>query len=66
MDTVKLNQIKSIRTALKGFAGRDRRAMLQLKKELRDFEVAVMNNDELMVDLCESGVDYWFHELATS
>lgn len=66
MDTVKLNQIKSIRTALKGFAGRDRRAMLQLKKELRDFEVAVMNNDELMVDICEDGVDYWFHELATS
>ena len=66
MDTVKLNQIKNIRTALKGFAGRDRRAMLQLKKELRDFEVAVMNNDELMVDICEDGVDYWFHELATS
>ena len=66
MNTVKLNQIKSIRTALKGFAGCDRRAMLQLKKELREFEIAVMNNDELMADLCENGVDYWFHELATS
>ena len=66
MDTVKLNQIRNIRTALKGFAGRDRRAMLQLKKELREFEIAVMNNDELMVDICENGVDYWFHELATS
>lgn len=64
--TTKLNQIKSIRGALKGFAGRDRRAMLQLKKELREFELAVMNNDELMADICENGVDYWFHELATS
>ena len=66
MDTVKLNQIKSIRTALNGFAGRNRRAMLQLKKELREFEIAVMNNDKLMADICENGVDYWFHELATS
>lgn len=66
MNTAKLNQIKSIRTALKGFAGCDRRAMLQLKKELREFEIAVMNNDELMVDICENGVDYWFHKLATS
>ena len=66
MDTVKINKIKSIRTALKGFAGRDRRAMLRLKKELREFEIAVLNEDELMIDLCESGVDYWFHELATS
>ena len=66
MNTAKLNQIKSMRTALKDFTGRDRGAMLQLKKELREFEIAVMNNDELMVDLCEHGVDYWFHELATS
>lgn len=63
MDTVKLNQIKNIRTALKGFAGRDRRAMLRLKRELRDFEVAVMDEDTIMADLCESGVDYWFHQL---
>ena len=66
MDTVKLNQIKSIRGALKGFAGRNRRAMLQLKKELCEFEIAVMNNDKLMADICENGIDYWFHELATS
>lgn len=66
MDTVKLNQIKSIRTALNDFAGRNRRAMLQLKKELREFEIAVMNNDKLMADICENGIDYWFHELATS
>ena len=62
----KLNYIKSIRVAIKDFAGRDRRAMLQLKKELREFEIAVLNEDALMIDLCESGVDYWFHELATS
>lgn len=66
MDTVKINKIKSIRTALKAFVGRDRRAMLRLEKELREFEIAVLNNDDLMIELCESGVDYWFHELATS
>ena len=66
MNATKLNQIKNIRTALKGFAGRDRRAMIRLKQELRDFEVAVLNDDIIMIDLCESGVDYWFHELATS
>ena len=66
MNTTKLNQIKSIRTALKDFAGRDRGAMSELKKELREFEIAVMNNDELMVAICETGVAYWFHALATS
>lgn len=66
MDTVELNQIESIRKAMKRFAGRNPRAMLQLKKELREFEIAVMNDNTMMIDICKSGVDYWFHELATS